>query len=127
MIPELQGRFPIRVELDNLTKDDFKRILTEPKNSVTLQYASILKVDNINLKFTDEAIDEMAEMAAAENETSENIGARRLHTIMEHLLEDISFNATGEHPMLDVVVDRVYVQNAFKESKKKFDLSKYVL
>ena len=89
--------------------------------------ANILKVDNINLKFTDEAIDEMAEMAAAENETSENIGARRLHTIMEHLLEDISFNATGEHPMLDVVVDRVYVQNAFKESKKKFDLSKYVL
>ncbi len=127
MIPELQGRFPIRVELDNLTKGDFKRILTEPKNSVTLQYASILKVDNIELKFTDEAIEEIAEMAETENETSENIGARRLHTIMELLLEDISFNATGEHPMLEVVVDKLYVQNAFKESKKKFDLSKYVL
>ena len=127
MIPELQGRFPIRVELDNLTKDDFKRILTEPKNSVTLQYASILKVDNIDLKFTEEAIDEMAEMAAAENETSENIGARRLHTIMELLLEDISFNATGDHPMLEVMVDKNYVINAFKETKRKYDLSKYVL
>ncbi len=127
MIPELQGRFPIRVELDNLTKEDFKRILTEPKNSVTLQYASILKVDNIDLKFTDEAIEEMAEMAVAENETSENIGARRLHTIIELLLEDISFNATGQHPMLEVVVDKNYVQNAFKETKRKFDLSKYVL
>ncbi len=127
MIPELQGRFPIRVELDNLTKDDFKKILTEPKNSVTLQYTSILKVDNIDLKFTDEAIDEIAEMAAAENETSENIGARRLHTIMELLLEDISFNANGNHPMLEVAIDRNYVQNAFKETKRKFDLSKYIL
>lgn len=127
MIPELQGRFPIRVELDSLTKEDFKRILSEPKNSVTLQYASILKVDNIDLKFTDDALDEMAEMAATENETSENIGARRLHTIMELLLEDISFNATGEHPMLEVVIDRTYVQNAFKETKKKFDLKKYIL
>jgi len=127
MIPELQGRFPIRVELDNLTKEDFKRILTEPKNSVTLQYASILNVDNIDLKFTDDAIDEIAQMAAAENETSENIGARRLHTIMELLLEDISFNATGEHPMLEVTVDRPYVQNAFKATIKKFDLSKYIL
>ncbi len=123
MIPELQGR----VELDNLTKEDFKRILTEPKNSVTLQYASILNVDNIDLKFTDDAIDEIAQMAAAENETSENIGARRLHTIMELLLEDISFNATGEHPMLEVTVDRPYVQNVFKATIKKFDLSKYIL
>lgn len=127
MIPELQGRFPIRVDLDNLTKEDFKRILSEPKNSVTFQYASLLKVDNINLTFTDDALDEMAEMAFAENETSENIGARRLHTIMESLLEDISFNASGDHPMLDVKVDRAYVQNAFKETKKKFDLKKYIL
>lgn len=127
MIPELQGRFPIRVELDSLTKEDFKRILSEPKNSVTLQYASILKVDNIDLKFTDDALDEMAEMAETENETSENIGARRLHTIIELLLEDISFNATGEHPMMEVVIDRNYVQNAFKETKKKFDLKKYIL
>ena len=127
MIPELQGRFPIRVDLDNLTKEDFKRILSEPKNSVTKQYSSILKVDNIDLDFTDDALDEMAEMAYAENETSENIGARRLHTIMESLLEDISFNATGQHPMLKVKIDRKYVQNAFKETKKKFDLKKYIL
>ena len=127
MIPELQGRFPIRVDLDNLTKDDFKKILSEPKNSVTKQYASILKVDNIDLEFTDDALDEMAEMAYAENETSENIGARRLHTIMESLLEDISFNASGDHPMLKVKIDRRYVQNAFKETKKKFDLKKYIL
>ena len=98
MIPELQGRFPIRVDLDNLTKEDFKKILSEPKNSIVKQYSSILKVDNIDLDFTDDALDEMAEMAFAENETSENIGARRLHTIMESLLEDISFNASGEHP-----------------------------
>lgn len=127
MIPELQGRFPIRVDLDNLTKEDFKRILSEPKNSVTFQYASLLKVDNINVTFTEDALDEMAEMAYAENETSENIGARRLHTIMESLLEDISFNASGDHPMLDVKIDRTYVQNAFKETKKKFDLKKYIL
>lgn len=104
MIPELQGRFPIRVDLDNLTKEDFKRILVEPKNSVTMQYASILAVDNIDLHFTDDAIDEMAEMAFAENETSENIGARRLHTIMESLLEDISFNASDTLPKTEVVI-----------------------
>lgn len=127
MIPELQGRFPIRVDLDSLTEKDFKRILSQPKNAITLQYASLLKVDNINLSFTDDALDEIAAMAAAENESSENIGARRLHTIMEQLLEDISFNASGEHPMLDVVVDKTYVQNAFKETKRKFDLKKYVL
>lgn len=127
MIPELQGRFPIRVDLDNLTKDDFKKILSETKNSIILQYSSILRVDNINLSFTDDALDEMAEMAVTENETSENIGARRLHTIMEALLEDISFNACGQHPLLDVVIDKNYVQNAFKETKKKYDLKKYVL
>lgn len=127
MIPELQGRFPIRVDLDSLTEKDFKRILSQPKNAITLQYASLLKVDNINLSFTDDALDEIAAMAAAENETSENIGARRLHTIMEQLLEDISFNASGDHPMLGVVVDKIYVQNAFKDAKRKFDLKKYVL
>ena len=127
MIPELQGRFPIRVDLDNLTKEDFKRILVEPKNSVTMQYASILAVDNIDLHFTDDAIDEMAEMAFAENETSENIGARRLHTIMESLLEDISFNASDTLPKTEVVIDKNYVQNAFKETKRKLDLKKYIL
>ncbi len=127
MIPELQGRFPIRVDLDSLTKDDFKRILKETKNSVCLQYKSILKVDNIDLNFTDDAIDEIAEISAQENETSENIGARRLHTVMETLLEDISFNASDELPMTEVKIDRAYVQNAFKDTKRKFDLKKYIL
>ncbi len=127
MIPELQGRFPIRVDLDSLSEKDFKKILSQPKNAITLQYASLLQVDNINLKFTDDALDEIAAMAATENESGENIGARRLHTIMELLLEDISFNANGAHPMLDINIDRAYVQNAFKETKKKFDLKKYVL
>ena len=127
MIPELQGRFPIRVELKNLVKDDFIKILSTPKNAITMQYAKLLEVDNINLKFTDEALEEIAELAEAENETSENIGARRLHTILEMLLEDISYNATGQHPMLDVVIDKNYVQKAFKETKKKFDLKKYIL
>ena len=127
MIPELQGRFPIRVDLKNLTKKDFKEILSVPKNAVTLQYASLLKVDNIDLEFTDDALDEIAELAEQENETSENIGARRLHTIMEQLIEDISFNANGKHPMAKVVIDREYVQKSFSDTKKKFDLKKYIL
>ena len=127
MIPELQGRFPIRVELESLTKDDFKKILSTPKNAVTVQYSNLLKVDNINLVFKDDALDEIAEMAEKENETSEDLGARRLHTIMEALLEDVSFNATGEHPMLDIIIDKNYVNNVFKDRQKKFDLKKYVL
>ena len=124
---QLQGRFPIRVDLDSLTEKDFKRILSQTKNAVTLQYSALLEVDNIKLSFTDDALDEIAAVAYQENETSENIGARRLHTVMELLLEDISFNASGNHPMLEVVIDRAYVQNAFKESKRKFVLKKYVL
>jgi ATP-dependent HslUV protease ATP-binding subunit HslU len=127
MIPELQGRFPIKVELSNLTKKDFKNILSQPKNSVTFQYASLLKVDNIDLKFTDDALDEIAEMAEQENSTSENIGARRLHTILERLIEDISFNANGKHPLQEITIDKQYVRNAFSESRKKHDLRKYVL
>ena len=127
MIPELQGRFPIRVDLKSLTKKDFKEILTVPKNAVTLQYASLLRVDNVDLEFTSDALDEIAELAEQENETSENIGARRLHTIMEQLIEDISFNASGKHPMSKVIIDREYVQKSFSETKKKFDLKKYIL
>ena len=127
MIPELQGRFPIVVNLDSLNKEDFKRILKEPKNSIIFQYSSLLKVDNIQLDFTDDAIDEMAEMAEQENETTENIGARRLHTIMEKLLEDISFNASGDYPLQTIKIDRVYVQNIFKNTIKSRDLKKYVL
>ncbi len=127
MIPELQGRFPIRVELNNLTKDDFVKILSTPKNAVTLQYSSLLKVDNIDLKFTDEALDEIAKIAEQQNESMENIGARRLHTIMEKLLEEISFNASGEYPMAEVVIDRPYVQKVFTNTYKMHDLKKYIL
>lgn len=127
LIPELQGRFPIRVELDNLTAKEFEKILTEPKNAVTLQYQELLKVDNINLVFKPDALTAIAEYAEQENETSENLGARRLHTIMEMLLEDISFNANGEHPMLDVVIDKEYVNKALKNVVKTHDLRKYVL
>lgn len=127
LIPEFQGRFPIRVELKNLTKEDFIKILKEPKNAMTLQYTALLKVDNIDLTFTDDAIEEIAEIAEKENDTSENIGARRLHTIMESILEDISFNANGEHPMMQLVIDRAYVQKVMSSTIKKYDLTKYVL
>lgn len=127
MIPELQGRFPIRVHLESLKKEEFKKILSTPKNAVTVQYSNLLKVDNINLVFTDDALDEIAEMAEHENETSEDLGARRLHTIMEALLEDVSFNATGDHPMLDVIIDRNYVKSVFKDRQMTFDMTKYVL
>ena len=127
LIPEFQGRFPIRVELKNLSKDDFIKILKEPKNAMTLQYTALLNVDNIDLTFTDDAIEEIAEIAEKENDTSENIGARRLHTIMESILEDISFNANGDHPMMKVVIDRAYVQKVLGSMIKKYDLHKYVL
>lgn len=127
MIPELQGRFPIRVDLENLTKEDFKNILSRTKNAITMQYASLLKVDNIDLVFTDDALDEIASEAERENQTSENIGARRLHTILEYVTEDISFNASGKHPLLEVKIDRKYVQNVFADKNKQFDLKKYIL
>lgn len=127
LIPELQGRFPIRVELDNLTKDDFVKILTEPKNAITKQYEELLKVDNIELEFTDDAIEEIALLSERENETGENIGARRLQTILEKLIEDISFNADGSFPQTKVKIDKVYVDNTFKSTLKKLDLNKFVL
>lgn len=111
LIPEFQGRFPIRVELDSLTAKEFLKILTEPQNAVTLQYQELLKVDNINLILKEDALKEIAEYAEKANNNNENLGARRLHTIMEALLEDISFNASGDHPMIDVVVDKEYVKN----------------
>lgn len=127
LIPEFQGRFPIRVELQNLNADDFYKILTVPKNALTKQYQELLKVDNINLMFDDSALRKISEIAERDNETSENLGARRLHTIMESLLEEISFNANGNHPMTDVKIDAKYVENAFKDSSRKYDLKKYVL
>lgn len=127
LIPELQGRFPIQVELNSLNKDDFKKILTIPQNAITAQYQALLKVDNIDLGFTDDAIDAIAELAADENETKENIGARRLQTIMEFLLEDISFNASDKNPMVKVVVDKPFVLNIMKDILHAHDFKKYVL
>ncbi len=127
LIPEFQGRFPIRVQLNNLNAEDFYKILTQPKNALTLQYAQLLEVDNVKLKFTEDALKKIAELAQNENETSENLGARRLHTLLEALLEDISFNASGNHPMSEVVIDDKYVDNAFSATTKKYDLKKFIL
>ncbi len=127
LIPELQGRFPIQVELNSLNKDDFKKILTIPQNAITTQYQKLLEVDNIELEFTEDAIDAIAEIAENENETRENIGARRLQTIMELLLEDISFNASNENPMVKVVIDKPFVLNTMKEIIHTHDFKKYVL
>ena len=127
LIPELQGRFPTKVELDNLTKSDFVKILTQPDNAILLQYRELLRVDHVDLKFTDEAIDEVAALAEYENESSENIGARRLHTIIEQLLEDISFNANGSHDMIEVVIDKKYVHDHLEKSLKTMNLKKYIV
>ncbi len=127
LIPEFQGRFPIRVELNNLNAEDFYNILTQPKNALTLQYQEMLKVDNINLTFTEDALKQVAYLAEKENETSENLGARRLHNIMEKLLEDISYNANGEHQLIDITIDKKYVDKTFAETTKKNDLTKYII
>jgi ATP-dependent HslUV protease ATP-binding subunit HslU len=126
MIPELQGRFPIRVELKSLSVDDFIRILKEPKNALIKQYTALLETEGIKLIFSDDALEEVAKFAAQVNETSENIGARRLHTIMEKLLEQISF----EGPDLkkkSVKVDRAYVRGQLADIVKDQDLSRYIL
>ncbi|MBQ3234915.1 MAG: ATP-dependent protease ATPase subunit HslU, partial [Clostridia bacterium] len=127
LIPELQGRFPIKVELKSLTKEDFVNILTMPQNAITLQYKTLLLVDNIDLKFTQDAIEEIAFIAAEMNASSEDIGARRLHTVMENLLEDISFNAGANIPLTTVVVDKKYVQEHFATEENNRNLKKYIL
>ncbi len=127
LIPELQGRFPIQVELNSLDKEDFKKILTIPQNAITTQYQELLKVDNVDLEFTDDAIDMIAELAEEENDTNENIGARRLQTIMELLLEDISFNASENNPVVKVKIDKPFVLNAMKDLIHTHDFKKYVL
>ncbi|MBQ9514410.1 MAG: ATP-dependent protease ATPase subunit HslU [Clostridia bacterium] len=125
LIPELQGRFPILVELHSLTKDDFVKILTTPQNAITLQYSMLLKVDGVDLKFTDEAIEVIAGIAEDMNATSEDIGARRLHTVIEQLLDDVSYNADGEPK--EVIIDRQYVTEKLGIEKKTKDLKKYIL
>jgi len=126
LIPELVGRIPAIVTLDDLDKEALVKILREPKNSITFQYEKLLSVDNVELVFEDDAIDELSAIAEEENETMENIGARRLHTLMEKLLEEISFVANGEEH-IKVVINRGYVQKVFKDKIKSHDLKKYVL
>ena len=126
LIPELQGRFPIRVELENLDKDTFVKILTVPENALLKQHKALLETEGIEIEFSDEAVDEIATMAYLMNEQTENIGARRLHTIMEKLLEDISFNI----PDMDeekIVIDREYVKQKFEETIHPDDLDRYIL
>ena len=127
LIPELQGRFPTTVALSNITYEDFVKILSDTENSLILQYTSLLGVDNIKLDFTKDGIEEIARIAVLANETNENIGARRLHSIMESLLEDVSFNATGDHPVIVITIDKKYVDEHLSNICKKFDLSKYIL
>ena len=127
LIPELQGRFPVSVELQSLTKEDFVKILTETESSLTFQYAQLLKVDNINLEFDEGAIERIAEVAVDLNSTSEDIGARRLHTVMEYLLEDISFNAGGDYPMFTMRIDRKYVDEHLQKLTGDRNLKKYIL
>lgn len=126
LIPELQGRFPIRVELDSLSKEDFIRILKEPENSLTKQYTELLKADGVTIHFTDDGIEEMASIAAKVNEMNENIGARRLHTIIEKVLEEISFEAPDTDEKI-VVVNKEYVSNKLYNIIENQDLSRYIL
>jgi ATP-dependent HslUV protease ATP-binding subunit HslU len=128
LIPELQGRFPIKVELASLTKEDFISILTATEHSITDQYKVLLAVDNIDLSFTKGAIEKIAEVSVEVNETSEDIGARRLHTVMETLLEDVSFNAVGgDYPVVPVVVDEKYVEEHLASMTRDRDIKKYIL
>lgn len=127
LIPELQGRFPVLVELDSLKKKDFEDILNHTDNSLILQYTKLLEVDNIKLSFKKDAITEIAKIAELENETSENLGARRLHSIIEELLKDISYNASGDHPIIEVKIDKEYVNTHLSNILKEYDLKKHML
>ncbi len=127
LIPELQGRFPIRVELSNLTQKEFYQILTQPKNAITMQQAELLKVDNIDLQFDDDALKEIARIAELENENHENIGARRLYTLMELILEEISFEADGNYPMSKVVITKEFVLKLLDSTVRKYDISRYIM
>jgi ATP-dependent HslUV protease ATP-binding subunit HslU len=126
LIPEMQGRFPLRAELSALTREDFVRILTEPRNALVTQYEELLKTEGVTLKFQEDAIQEIARLAAEVNERAENIGARRLHTIMEKLLEEISFEAPDMYGVA-VKVTREMVQEKLQEIVKSEDLSRYIL
>jgi ATP-dependent HslUV protease ATP-binding subunit HslU len=126
LIPEFQGRFPIRVELKALTNADFVRILTEPENALSKQYVALLQTENVDMHFTDDAIAALAEIAAQVNARSENIGARRLHTVLERLLEDLSFNAP-EMSGQEIKIDAAYVHQRLDAIVKNEDLSRFIL
>ena len=128
LIPELQGRFPVRVDLKPLTREDYKRILTQPENALIRQYQMLLKVDNVSLTFDESALDVIADYAWQANETAENIGARRLHTLLEKILNDIAFNAGGgDAPEVEVKVDAEYVRNQLSSEIQSKDVKKYIL
>jgi len=126
LIPELQGRLPIRVELDNLTEKDFRRILTEPENALTKQYVALMATEDVHLRFTEDGIAELARTAADVNQKTENIGARRLHTIMERLLEDVSFDAP-EEVQGAVAIDAAYVRSKLEAIANDQDLARFIL
>ena len=127
LITELQGRFPVRVTLNPLTREDFKKILSQTDNALTRQYEALLAVDHVHLQFEESALDALAEAAQQANETKEDIGARRLHTLFEKMLEDISFNAGGDMPDVTVVVNGDYVRQHLGESGKTMDMKRYIL
>ena len=128
LIPELQGRFPVHVQLKSLTKEDFSRILTQPDNALTRQYKALLAVDKVMLTFEDSAIDAIAEAAWNANETSEDIGARRLHAVFEQMLEDVSFNAGDENmPPFELKINGDYVREHLSGDNKPADMRRYIL
>ncbi|MEZ4357609.1 MAG: ATP-dependent protease ATPase subunit HslU [Eubacteriales bacterium] len=127
LIPELQGRFPIKVELKNLTREDFKKILVQPDNAIIKQYQALLKTEGVDLSFTDDSLEAIATYAEIVNESTENIGARRLHTMLENLLEDISYNACNMDTQIEIVVDENYVKEHLKNEIKDTDLQKFIL
>jgi ATP-dependent HslUV protease ATP-binding subunit HslU len=126
LLPELQGRLPIRVELEALTRDDFRRILTEPEASLIKQYTALLKTEKVTLTFTEDGIDALADIAQEVNERVENIGARRLHTVLERVLDEISFSAT-DRPGETLVIDGEFVRRNIGALAANTDLSKYIL
>ncbi|MCU0372188.1 MAG: AAA family ATPase, partial [Ignavibacteria bacterium] len=127
LIPELQGRFPIRVELNSLTEEDFYKILTQPKNALIKQYSELLKTEGVNLSFADDAIYEIARISAEVNEQVENIGARRLHTVLTNLLEEIMFNVPDKNKNSKISISKVLVNEKLSKIVKNRDLSRYIL
>ena len=127
LIPELQGRFPVSVTLKSLSRADFRAILTQPESAMVKQQKALLSVDGVLLSFTDEALDAIADIAFYENQTHENIGARRLHTVMEKLIEDISFNAGGVDPAVDVTIDAAYVETMLGKPADRADIAKMIM